>query len=188
MAAHSDPLPPAAEPYATEIREIEAELDALWPDYQRIPFNKPTMDGGAVLLPGYKLRGRPFTVGGRPAEPYRLPHVMRLKWLLKRHELLMQGLDYGIHIAAGQGRQDGACFAHPLGPDHHPAPPAKVGPPAFPLALQGAPVAAEPRVTPMDLALATGRSLETVQAALRTLPPGADPQAHVENYRPWRPA
>jgi len=110
MAPHSEtaPLPACAAPFEPELLAIESELDALWPDYQRVPFVMPTYEDGPVQMEGYKLRGRPFTSAGSPAPPYRIEHVRRLKWLLKRHMLLMQGLDYGVVVSDGGGRQQGA--------------------------------------------------------------------------------
>jgi len=166
-------LPEEAKPYAAEISDIESELDRIWPGYQRLP-NVVRALGGEVQLPGYKLKGRPFTTGGMPSPPYTFAHVKRLKWLLKRHSLLMRGMDYGVYVSVGKGRQVGKCFAHPVesGPENHPEPPDKVGAVALP-ALTAAGEAPAGLRAPA-LALEIGRSLEAVEAALEAMPPGAD--------------
>jgi hypothetical protein len=172
-------LPVEAEPHATEIAEIERELDRIWPGYDRLP-NVVKTPQGPAHMPGYKLKGRPFTVSGMPAPPYTLSHVKRLKWLLKRHSLLMRGLDFGVVVSSGAGRQEGKCFAHPIesAPEHHPAPPPKVSPVALPAAPgQAAPVLSAPR-----LALEAGRSLEAVEAALDAMPEGADALVWVKQW------
>lgn len=157
MAPHSDPLPPCALPFAGELLAIEEELDTLWPGYAREANVQPTGDGGRVCLEGYKLKGRPFTQNGLAAPPFRPEHVRRLKWLLKRHALLMGGQDIGVHIAEGAGRQQGRCYAHPTSEvKPHPEPPPKVPPPSFTLPMppaQRAPTAAE-------TAIATGKPYE----------------------------
>lgn len=169
MAPHSispAPLPACARAFAEEIHAIEAELDTLWPDYERLPFVVPVPGGGNVMLEGYRLRGRPFTAQGMAAPPYRPEHVRRLKWLLKRHMLLMQGLDYGVFIAEGAGRQRGRCFAHPTNETRpHPEPPPAVPPPSF----------TSPAPPPTRAATPAADAI----AAMRPyLPPTA---------RPWRP-
>lgn len=162
-------LPPCAEPFRDELLAIERELDSLWPDYERLPFAMPVYGGGMVVLEGYKLKGRPFTSGGLPAEPYRIEHVKRLKWLIKRHSLLMQGLDYGVLVADGAARQAGRCFAHPTSEARpHPEPPPAVARPPFPAALVKAPE----QTSAAREAMETGTSLEKVRAA---------------PARPWRP-
>lgn len=171
MGSHSDTiaaphsLPGCAAPFADEIRAIEAELDTLWAGYARIPLRMPDHSGRVVLYEGYKLKGRPFTASGHPAPPYRIEHVRRLKWLLKRHMLLMQGLDVGVTVTEGAGRQKGRCFAHPTSEQKpHPEPPRKVAPPNFPQPEQRRSAARE--------ALETGQPLEVVKR---------------DRARPWRP-
>ncbi len=172
MAPHSDPLPPCAAPFADELAAIEEELDTLWPGYAREANIVPTGDGGRVCREGYKLKGRPFTVNGIPAAPYRMEHVRRLKWLLKRHVLLMGGEDIGVHIAAGAGRQLGRCYAHPTGTvKPHPEPPPRVAPPSFTIAM---PAPSRPQATPE-------------QAIASLTPYGHQTQPSAPPARSWRP-
>lgn len=163
-------LPACARPFAAELEAIEAELDEIWPDYERVPFELPTPDGGRQLLGGYKLRGRPFTVQGLPAQPYSHAHVVRLKWLLKRHMLLMEGRDWGVHIAVGEVKPHrGRCWAHPTSERRpHPEPPDRVGPPSF---AQREP----PQPSPARLALESGTAMRS------------DTPAQAPPRPPWRP-
>jgi hypothetical protein len=164
-------LPAAAEPYAEEIHAIEAELDLLWPDYERLPH---VVNG--VHYQGYRLRGRPFTSNGHPLEPYSMEHVRRLKWLLKRHMLLMRGLDYGVVVADGSGAQSGRCFAHPTSQRRpHPNPPPGVGPVSFP----EHPGAAPARPAAADLALELSKPYGLVKRLLDQCPEGVDPRAFI---------
>ena len=174
-------LPPEAEPHAVELHAIEAELDRIWPGYQRLP-NVVRALGGSMQMPGYKLKGAPFTVGGMPAPPYTLAHVKRLKWLLKRHALLMVGMDLGVYVSTGAGRQQGKCFAHPVEskPGNHPAPPPEVSPVGVPCTMTAEPL--RRALTAPRLALELGRSLEAVEAALDAMPQGVDQRAWVEQW------
>lgn len=153
MAPHSVDLPHCAQPHADEIHAIESELDVLWPGYERVRNIQPDHNGNRVQYPGYKLRGRPFGQGGKPMPPYDVQHLRRLKWLLKRHSLLMRGLDYGVVVADGHGRQAGALFAHPTSEQRpHPEPPPRVSPPAFGVVLP--PEAKEQKLTAAQEAVA----------------------------------
>lgn len=185
MSPHS--LPAHAEPYRDELASIEAELDEVWPGYERLPFRMRLPNGHDTTLPGYKLKGRPFTEGGLPRAPYSMDHVRRLKWLLKRHMLLMQGLDYGVVVSEGTKKHEGKCFAHPTGPRRpgipHPQPPHRMPSPGFgPMAH----AIAGRVLSPEDVAVQTGKSLDMVRQALAKCPAGhPDPVAFVRDYRPW---
>jgi hypothetical protein len=124
--ARGGPLPPHAEPFADTIAAIEAEMDALW----------------GPNRPGKGWRGdppEPFKAGSLPLAGFR-----RLKWLLKRHSLLMRGLDWEVEIVTADTRAPFRCVAIPIEPKtdaaaddpRNPSPPAWRPPAATVLAFE----------------------------------------------------
>ena len=123
------------------VAAYEAELDQLFP---------PTRPKG-----GWR-KGEPFI-----AEP--LPTLRRLKWLLKRRDLLLSGRDWEVELVTPDKRNPRKVFAVPQEP---PEAQEQDDPrnPRSPLAVRWVPPNAA------ALALELRVSLDRVEAALATLP------------------
>lgn len=129
------------------LAEYERELDDIWPDWRmKVPFSHLPYD-----------------------------HRARIKWLLKRHSLLMQGHDWPVIIVQSRARPD-KCFTHPIPPDNGNVPPIIREPPR--VTRYGGPKTPQDVPRPLSapaIALRLGRPLEAVEAALLTLPAGREP-------------
>jgi hypothetical protein len=142
------------------LAEYESELDTIWPGWRR---------------------HEPFG-----ALPY--DHRARIKWLLKRHELVAAGRDWPVLIVR-DGKNPTKCYAHPIPPDGSgvtpdiPPPPRDVPLPAASLAAGRAGAGPSPSMVAFRLRL----PVEVVEAALDAMPPGTtDVDAWVRSWAEGR--
>ena len=122
-----EPLPEFRE----ELLAIEQELEWLWPGFQRVIGRRPSTEQLPAKVAFYALAGPNYGPVRRQSEglaPLPPDYLKRLKWLRKRHELLMSGRDWGILMIQFKGRP-GMWVTNPLleipgrkGPPHPPAP------------------------------------------------------------------
>ena len=177
LAAHSTdhmfPYPHAARPYLAELKLLEAELDILWPGWRKVPVNRHALAMSVskgdpnvqrqVLgqLADWKKKGEPFM-------GYQIERKRRLKWVLKRHDLLMIGRNEGVLVTDSE-RGD-HCYSHPSEQPHDPNDPRI--PPPWGLVGSHAP---PPRLTPTRVAFDAGVPLEAVEEHLRRCPDDIDP-------------
>jgi len=162
--------------YAEALAAIEAELSTIWPGYRRVVRDVPNPDpNDPAPLHFVTLKGTPFTKGGMPVDPFSLGHVRRIKWLLKRYELLQRGLDTEVRIVDDQQRP-GRCYVHV----NHGKPQTEDGvpPPVSATATAGLLVNRAPDVA--RIALTLGLSLERVERALEARPDDADALSWVQ--------
>lgn len=162
MASHShqrkDPHP--------EIEAIEAELSEIWPGYKRTTraVNVPEPGGKTRAVLMSSLKGQPFTRGGMPLPPFTLSHVRRIKYLLKRYDLLQSGRDWGVVIISDP-KNPSKCYVHVR--TEQPQRDEDIPPPVIgttkALPVNGRPSAAH-------IAMQHGYALSRVQAALDEIP------------------
>ena len=146
--------PPTAD--STEFAGIARELDAVWPDWRSPDRQKRRFDSAAY------------------------PAKARIKWLLKRRELLQKGLGaWTIKIVPDTGNPPTTCFAHPIPPRVESRYETTDEPPS-PLVARAAVAVVVPPAP--ELAKELGLALADVQAALAARPGGADPGQWVRDW------
>jgi|DEB0MinimDraft_4_1074332.scaffolds.fasta_scaffold00811_4 hypothetical protein len=117
--------------FASLLGEIDAELDEIWPGWR----NK------------------------KPFVSVEIDVKMRLKWLLKRRSLLLQGRDWEVRVTRSVKDPD-QCFATPIMPK------AVVEPGGSTTSPPGV----RPHISAPHLAASCKLPLEVVEAALAALP------------------
>lgn len=139
------PQPNPAHPFAEQVAALDTELDSVWPGWRaKQPFGRVEIDRKA-----------------------------RIKWLLKRRQLLVACRDWKVLIRYDP-RNPLQCYAHSVPPAADTLMlPNSQHPPAMVRPLYGKPVSAP------HLAASCRLPLEAVEAALAEKPP------HVRDARTW---
>ena len=174
--------PPSAAP---TLDSIETELAVIWPGwYLRGPMGREE-PAGAEIAPEQRPHFEPVNLRLR-VRTLPEPWLRRIKWLLKWHSVIRQGLDLpgdggvtGCGVQLIKGSTPGLWYAHPVPNRGYQAQdePAKVS--SAPPATGAAMPTQQRSMSPAAIAIQLARPLPAVRAALADLPPGADALAHV---------
>jgi len=167
--------------YGEQVLAIEAELRRIWPGFKRIVREIPNPDpNGPGKVHFVSLKGQPFTEAGQPKPPFTLQHVRRIKWLLKRYELLQAGRDLNVKIIETKAKP-GRCFVHVDldKPQQQRSIPAPIDEHVGTTAL-----APKRTINIADLALTIGAPLDRVEAAVNAAPEDAHTESWVRDN--WR--
>ena len=195
MASYSDSPYPLPERHRAELESIEAELDEIWPGWERrIMTRRSRGESGMVSTRFAGLKGQPYSPAGRMKrgqQPLSSAHFKRLKWVLKRHMLIMSAHPGGASIchALDEGGRpscewDIQMVSHkgvwisqpnPIQPLGYSETPERVDAVSEVLVVRQADAVA--------LAFNMGLDLRTVKTALAAMPRGSDPESWVKQWR-----